>query len=50
MKHSHWLCTVAVALIIVACASWQVRAAVISIDFGGEWLKVALVKVNHTYR
>jgi hypoxia up-regulated 1 len=33
-----------VATIVLACVSWQARAAVISIDFGGEWIKVALVK------
>ena len=46
MQRSYWLCTAAVATIVLACVSWQARAAVISIDFGGEWIKVALVKVN----
>ena len=45
MQRSSWLCAVSVVVIILTCASWQARAAVISIDFGGEWLKVALVKV-----
>ena len=42
----HWLCTGAVLVAVMACASWQAQAAVISIDYGGEWVKVALVKVN----
>ena len=46
MQRSYWLCTATVATIVLACVSWQARAAVISIDFGGEWIKVALVKVN----
>ncbi len=33
-------------LAFASCISWrQAEAAVISIDFGSEWIKVALVKV-----
>lgn len=46
MRCYHWLCTGAALVVVLACASWQARAAVISIDFGGEWIKVALVKVR----
>lgn len=46
MQRSNWLCTAAVVVLVFACAAWEARAAVISIDFGGEWIKVALVKVN----
>lgn len=46
MQRSNWLCTVAVVVLVFACAAWEARAAVISIDFGGEWIKVALVKVR----
>ena len=47
MQRSQWLCTVAVAVVVLACAAWEARAAVISIDLGGEWIKVALVKVTY---
>ena len=46
MQYCHWLCTGVAFIVVLACASWQARAAVISIDFGGEWIKVALVKVR----
>ena len=46
MERSHWLCTAAVVVVVLACVTWEARAAVISIDFGGEWIKVALVKVS----
>lgn len=45
MGRSLWLCAAAV-LVVFACAAWEARAAVISIDFGGEWIKAALVKVS----
>ena len=44
---SFGLLYVAVAVLaVLTCTSWQARAAVISIDFGGEWIKAALVKVS----
>ena len=49
MARSPWLCA-AVALVVLACATWEARAAVISIDFGGEWIKAALVKVSEEGR
>ena len=40
------LCTLAIGFVIF-CSSWrQGEAAVISIDLGSEWIKVALVKVS----
>ena len=45
MGRSLWLCAAAV-LVVFACVAWEARAAVISIDFGGEWIKAALVKVS----
>ena len=46
MRCCYWMYTGAALVVVLACASWQARAAVISIDFGGEWMKVALVKVS----
>ena len=48
MQYCHWLCTGVALVVVLACASWQARAAVISVDFGGEWIKVALVKVRRS--
>lgn len=45
MQSSGLLCVAVAVLVVLTCTSWQAQAAVISIDFGGEWIKAALVKV-----
>ena len=47
MCRSYVIC-IAVLGTILAFAAWEARAAVISIDFGGEWIKTALVKVRES--
>lgn len=39
-------CSLLVGLAAVCCMICVTRAAVFSIDFGSEWIKIALVKVN----
>ncbi len=41
-----WLSVVVVAVVTCCCLQGLSNAAVISIDFGSEWIKVALVKVS----
>ena len=41
-----WLSVLAAAVVVCCCLQGLSDAAVISIDFGSEWIKVALVKVR----
>ena len=40
-----WLSVLAVSVVVLCSLHRPCNAAVISIDFGSEWVKVALVKV-----
>lgn len=41
-----WLSVFVAGLVLCCCLQGLSNAAVISIDFGSEWIKVALVKVR----